>query len=568
MDEFCQEDFDVVAQSYRVVSDADAFDDLVEAWQQRLARNDSSSAQEDVFARHLLRHVEKADKLVTDVPGGMVVDPVDKLLSDTSCATLVVSAEKYVLGTNMHWGALFGHAQGQKIGEDWLASESVEAFRSILRNLKTRGNLQHGIVRICTSEMEDRIAEIFPVDARAGQEPHAVAVRVLDPEWTPSVKAGIIEAFGLTEAEAEICRALFRLRDTAAIAEERNTSTRTVRLQLTSVFNKMGASSQVDLVRLLALICVRMSKASENEIPVWQDPYRRERTFKTSTGRKLAYSWLGARNGTPVVLLHGNSVGVTLPEEADRFYRKMGVRLITFSRPGFGHSEPRHELSVIDDTIDALNELHAHLDVGALHFMAHTFTGLALARFGTLYPQKLASIISVGGFFPMNDRKRRKHLPLIHNTFLDLAARAPWACRMLAKAGQRIMREKGIDWYLNRAYGHSEQDLRVINHPVYRAILRNASAHGLSQGAETFAREFEFCHYDGFPELSRLKCPVHLAVGDCDPQMTKARIDEFCQVQPSTQLTILPDCGELIVYTGWREIAGIVESLVKEPALA
>ena len=36
----------------------------------------------------------------------------------------------------------------------------------------------------------------------------------------------MMEAFGLTKAEADICHALFRLRDTNAIAEERNTSAR------------------------------------------------------------------------------------------------------------------------------------------------------------------------------------------------------------------------------------------------------------------------------------------------------------------------------------------------------
>ncbi|WP_022693421.1 alpha/beta hydrolase [Ponticaulis koreensis] len=566
MEDLREEDFEIVAQSYRVISDADAFDGLVAAWQDRLdkAGGENSSSGISGFANQLFQHIEKADKLASEVPTALANDPVDRLLADGSFATLVVSAEQYVLGTNEQWTTRFGHNQGQKIGEDWLAADSVETFRTVLRNLKNRGNLQHGMVRICTADMDERIAEIFPVEPRNGRDVHAIAIRVLDPEWTPSVRNGIIEAFGLTDAEAEVCQALFRLRDTTAIAEERNTSARTVRLQLASVFQKTRASSQVDLVRLLSLICVRMTKKDETSIPVWRDPYGRERVFKTPSGRKLAYSWLGAKDGVPVILLHGHSVGITLSEEADRYYREIGVRLITFSRPGFGNSEARYDMPVIDDFIEAINDLHTHLNVGKLYFVAHTFTGMGVARFGTLYPEKVGGLISVGGFFPMYDKSRRRHLPFIHNTFLDLVEKAPWAARMLARAGQRIMYEKGLDWYLTRAYGHSKADQQIMNHPVYRALLRNACAHGISQGPESFIREFEFAHYDGFPEFSRFQKPVRLIVGENDHQMIPERIKEFMDVHPATHLTIVPDCGELVVYKGWREIAEMVRDLVPE----
>ena len=221
-------------------------------------------------------------------------------------------------------------------------------------------------------------------------------------------------------------------------------------------------------------------------------------------------------------------------------------------------------MPVIDDTIEALNDLHEHLGEQTLHFVAHTFTGMGVARFATLYPEKVGSLISVGGFFPMNDKVRRKHLPLMHNTFLDLTQKAPWAARMLARAGQRILHEKGVDWYLMRAYGHSEQDLKTLNHPIHRALLRNACAHGVSQGPESFVREFEFSHFDGFAELSRLQHPVHLIVGENDPQMTPERIAEFTDIQPATRVTLVPDCGELVVYKGWRQIADIVQSQLPE----
>ena len=558
MSDLIEEDFDIVAQSYRVVSDADAFDALVSAWQKRMARSDNATDQN--FATHLRQHVAKADQLVAEKPLWSLNDPVDKALSETTSPTIVISPDYYVLGANEGWTRLFGHTQGQKADESWVSAESTDAFRSVCRTARERGNLQHGILRVETQALEDRIAEIFPISSETATSGNLV-IRLLDPEWTPAVKSGMMEAFGLTKAEADICHALFRLRDTNAIAEERNTSARTVRLQLTSIFNKTGANSQVDLVRLLALLCVRMESPQNQKIPAWSDPYGRERIFTDRTGRKLAYSWLGAPRGKVFVLLHGNAVGITLPEDADRLFRAKGICLMTLSRPGFGNSELRKDKSVIDDTMSALEEFHHHLGGTPLHLVGHTLTGLAIARFARLNPQKVKSFISVGGFFPMHDRSRRKHLPLVHNTFLDLAHRAPWACRMLARTGQRILREKGTDWYLSQAYGHSIPDQEVLSHPVYRALLRNACAHSLSQGAEVFAREFELCHYDGFRDLAELTCPVHLIVGAEDPQMTGERISELMDVQPNTRLTLIADCGELVFYKAWRKLADIITQM-------
>ena len=185
MSDLIEEDFDIVAQSYRVVSDADAFDALVSAWQKRMARSDNATDQN--FATHLRQHVAKADQLVAEKPLWSLNDPVDKALSETTSPTLVISPDYYVLGANEGWTRLFGHTQRQRPTK--AGCQRVNGrFRSVCRTARERGNLQHGILRVETQALEDRIAEIFPISSETATSGNLV-IRLLDPEWTPAVKA-------------------------------------------------------------------------------------------------------------------------------------------------------------------------------------------------------------------------------------------------------------------------------------------------------------------------------------------------------------------------------------------
>jgi pimeloyl-ACP methyl ester carboxylesterase len=63
------------------------------------------------------------------------------------------------------------------------------------------------------------------------------------------------------------------------------------------------------------------------------------------------YEELGDPDGTPVVLFHG-APGSRLFAPPDDVVRELGVRLVTFDRPGFGGSERREGRAVLDTAAD------------------------------------------------------------------------------------------------------------------------------------------------------------------------------------------------------------------------
>uniref|UniRef100_UPI0013B3CC93 alpha/beta fold hydrolase n=1 Tax=Nonomuraea lactucae TaxID=2249762 RepID=UPI0013B3CC93 len=72
----------------------------------------------------------------------------------------------------------------------------------------------------------------------------------------------------------------------------------------------------------------------------------------TPDGRKLAVEDRGNPEGTPVFLLHGTPGSRFGPSPRAGVLYRLGIRLITFDRPGYGHSDRRRGRSVSDVASD------------------------------------------------------------------------------------------------------------------------------------------------------------------------------------------------------------------------
>ncbi|GLX24890.1 alpha/beta fold hydrolase [Streptomyces lavendulae] len=69
-------------------------------------------------------------------------------------------------------------------------------------------------------------------------------------------------------------------------------------------------------------------------------------------GRTLAVEEWGEAGGTPVVYLHGSPMSRLARHPDDSLFRELGVRLITYDRPGFGCSTPHEGRRVADAAAD------------------------------------------------------------------------------------------------------------------------------------------------------------------------------------------------------------------------
>jgi pimeloyl-ACP methyl ester carboxylesterase len=76
------------------------------------------------------------------------------------------------------------------------------------------------------------------------------------------------------------------------------------------------------------------------------------RTLTTSDSRILAVEEWGVPGGLPVLYLHGSPMSRLARHPDESIFTALGIQLITYDRPGFGHSTPQPGRSVVDAAAD------------------------------------------------------------------------------------------------------------------------------------------------------------------------------------------------------------------------
>ncbi|MYS24895.1 Pimeloyl-ACP methyl ester carboxylesterase [Streptomyces sp. DvalAA-14] len=122
-------------------------------------------------------------------------------------------------------------------------------------------------------------------------------------------------------------------------------------------------------------------------------------TISTPDGRLLDMAVSGPDGGTPLVFHHGTPGAVPPVRSIERAAHRRGLRLVTFSRPGYGASTRLPGRAVVDAAAD-VRVLLDHL--GASRCLVGGWSGggpHALATAARL-PDRVAGVLSIAGVAP------------------------------------------------------------------------------------------------------------------------------------------------------------------------
>jgi pimeloyl-ACP methyl ester carboxylesterase len=145
---------------------------------------------------------------------------------------------------------------------------------------------------------------------------------------------------------------------------------------------------------------------TEQRSPVMLDDGSRTRLLRMSDGRNLAVSRFGDPEGAPVILFHGSPgsrIGpVPIPSQLE------GINLITFDRPGYGHSDPISGRTVADIVPD-VRELADVMDLGLFNVVGRSGGAKFALACAALLPDRVPKAIVMNGRTPY-------HISSIENT--------------------------------------------------------------------------------------------------------------------------------------------------------
>ncbi|MXP11216.1 alpha/beta hydrolase [Pseudoblastomonas halimionae] len=538
-------DLDILSASWRSLTDADGYDRMLAAWDRKITAVGVSS--QGFFDRILSRQLMAIDDLLSSELELKIEDLVEAAVRNTPVPAMVLSPEGRVVTLNVGADAFYGVTQGAMAGTEWLREDSHANFTAVRSSAQGLGNTSYAIVRVVDCAGNEHLAEVYSLDVRGHERAYTV-IRSLELEWYPEVSANLSQAFGLTEAETEVCRLLFRHRELDGIVAERGSTTHTIRSQIKQIFAKTEVASRVDLVRMLGLLCARAALGRDAKSMQYVDPLGNERILHRSDRRRLAYTWTGAEAGRPILFVHGEIPYFALPETTREMLVSRNIKLICLSMPGHGNSDGTADLPQIEDGVAAIAELCEHLGLARIGGLASYSGQFCLSRAAADHPKLFSALMIIG--FPWNlSEGRWRRMPLTHRTLCSLILNAPPVFELVARIAQRRMLEEGPDFYLHRAFAEVPPDMQSVRDPEIQALLRPACRHLANQGHMAYVREETMVASHGLSEwFWRIEVPVHYLIPAEAENACRADCADLKALGANVTAEAVASTGELLPY--------------------
>ncbi|RGP40506.1 hypothetical protein BPTFM16_00791 [Altererythrobacter insulae] len=531
----------IVAATFRTVSDADAFDDMIAAWGERFKLHLRDGELGDLDTE-LGEHIREAMAQFRKQEATPDSDPIDDAIAIAAPA-LVLSAEGLIVALNEAAAQAFNAVQGRSIDTDWLDPRSIADFETLLQSAKRRTNRMQAILRLVGSDDRVKLAEAVVMRTSEASS-DLLFIRVIDAEWSTGMDQVLGEAFGLTDAEIGIARAMFELRDSGAIAEQRGTSIHTVRTQLRTIQAKTEVASQTDLVRLLTLLAHTRLDTGSSAPAKWRDPWPNQGLLDGPDGLRVAYSWTGDPDGKDVLILHNIVHGYAFPVQVEKRLAEAGIRLVAIQRPGFGRSTaPRYDEKTHLDALQTVIEGLELKDVVGVQLSGT----LGIVRSALRDPHLYKSIL-LPGMAPPYTKEVKALFPKQSLAVVVACRKSPMLGRLFIETALRSARRKGMDWLAPRMFVTGEADQACLQDSAMRPYIRNAFE--LTIGADPAALRWIYgSHLDDYDfEIEALTVPVHALVGTNFAYYHKQSMDDFASRSDLFTWDQVPGAGLKMLY--------------------
>jgi len=553
-------DIDIVAASYRTLSDATGFDDMIEAWQRKFELLDPSSVALESNPR-LTQVLKDLQKHLVDQPFIFADEPIDRAIARARGEAFVLDESSIVVATNAAASLSFGAVVGRALGEEWLDARSRAEFRKFLSDEDK--NRRHAICRLERPDDHGSLAEIFELEV-PGHAGRYIVIKSLDLPWNDDLDCLVEEAFGLSPSEIEIAKAVFRTFDLRTIAQERGRSLETVRTQVKSILSKTGASNQVELVRILSMLCASGDAPLPQDAASWTDPFGNERILRRPDGRRLAYTFYGPEDGMPVLFTHGLIPLWMLPRAARDMLADAGLRVIALSLPGHGNSDAGSAIEPLADASAAITEFCDAAGLQSLVAVSSDTGTFGLVKTAQQRPDLIARMLMIG--FSIGSVPRRlKNMPVLHQTLTRMARHQPWLLDLVTRAAMRLIRQRGVDFYYERDLASSPFDLEFLRRMNMQPLMRSAVQPLLSQGPHAFKNEVTIAAtHQMIDILPHLDAPVHWLVAQYEPGFDPQEQREVAAMSDMVTVEVVRDAGSLLCWQRADAIAAHLIAMAKE----
>ena len=275
--------------------------------------------------------------------------------------------------------------------------------------------------------------------------------------------------------------------------------------------------------------------------------------IKLSDGRTLAYAEYGDPLGTPVFLFHG-APGSRLFYPPDEITKRLGVRLITVDRPGYGGSTFQPNRRILDWPKDVA-ALADSLGLARFAIAGHSGGGPHTLACAYVLPDRVTVAAVLSGAGPVDAPGATDGMILLNKFGFIFGRYFPWPLsraftwfffhEQAANPAAIVDNDKGK---------RAKADDEIFNIPEVREVCIQSDVEAYRQGLPGFSRDvYLITRLWGIP-LEDIKVPVYLWHGTAD-DVTSIRMGHYMAGKiPNCKATFCEGEGHMLLIPHWEEI--------------
>ncbi|NUR73844.1 MAG: alpha/beta hydrolase [Hamadaea sp.] len=264
----------------------------------------------------------------------------------------------------------------------------------------------------------------------------------------------------------------------------------------------------------------------------------------TSDGRMLAVEEYGVPDGVPVVYLHGTPMSRLARHPDDQMFADLGIRLITYDRPGFGRSTSAPG-RIVADAADDVVTIADTLGLAGFAVFGVSGGGPHALSAAAAYPHRISRVATLASLAPCDADGLEWTAGMTAGNQESAAA---------ARRGRGVLTE-----HLERAATEPlrlpERDQAVLADPAIAAMVQPAMAEALAPGVTGWVDDVLALY--GLPwgfNPRTVRVPTRLWHGDLDELVPAAHSRWLADRIPDATLVIDPEAAHAGHFAATRDV--------------
>ncbi len=533
---------EIVKSLMEVTDDPESYNAMIDHWNKVF----SSSLLQGKSEFSNLEAAALASINTTDecIPTSQVGPQVGHLLEKFDTPAYVVEGSGRIKAQNHAAFQTYGISDDGSLDDLPFELERGELLTNVIRaSLNPQRNLQDAVLkRACSEDNETVTISIAPSKIENGGRGVAL-VFIIDARWKTSAAELFKREFDLSNAEQELLVGFLDGQTTQTMAKIRQRSHTTIRTQFHSLMGKMGARTQIELLRNALSVSQFVDQIDEISELI-RHPHRKRVNIMRPGGRSVEVTIAGDFNGAPIIFLQ-NGVVYAFESSVEQAFLDSGFCVLSQCRPGYGDTDlPNKDEEYFETFAADLFALLDQLGHQTCMLMSSNISPTFMYFASKHVSSRVTGLIQVAGCGPIS-------------YFYEVGSSVPWAqgvisaaqkhpafAEFMIRTGVRAWKALGQSKFMKSQFKNVPVELEFALRPEALKESQAALDAMTKQGFDMAAKDIRQTFSDFRSEVMATDIPILAIHGAVDPVFPIEAIRMFAKdFEPRMKLIELPDAG-------------------------